>query len=151
MGSGASLNPEYALERAILEALQSFHLIDENLKFYDEQILKRFIQWPKQRKCAQCDLASITQANNLEYVDFKQRKNPINGLHESLHHIIKILEDKGLPAFYAKHYESESGITCVKAVIPGIEQFHRVRYGSFAIPGERGHAILLNQEALHSI
>ena len=55
---------------------------------------------------------------------------------------MKISIDRGLSIFYAFHYQSETGVTCVKVIIPGIEQFHRVRYGSFAIPGKRGQKIL---------
>lgn len=143
MGTGASLNPEYALERAILEALQSLHLTDEKIKSEDTLILKRFNQWPRLKKCAQCDLKSLS---NIEIVGCNQSENSSYKLNESLDLISKILENNNLQIFYAKHYESPSGITCLKVVIPELEQFHRVRYGRFAFPGTRGRALLSNQE-----
>lgn len=145
MGFGTSLIASYAIERSILEALQVFHLYDEEQKSEDLMILNKFELWPKLQQCAQCNVLELMK-NSHETSEFKE--SFINkDLHEMLDVIIRNLDCHGLHVFFAKHYQSESGVTCVKVIIPGIEQFHRVRLGSFAIPGERGIAILSKNEA----
>jgi len=143
MGFGASLYKSYALERAILEALQSLHLYDENLEAEDELILNKFNEWPKLRKCAQCNLMSILEAGYFEYFEFKKSPKTFLSLKEILDYMIQLLTAKNLHVFYAEHYHSENGVSCVKVMIPGLEEFHRVRYGHFVIPEERGKTILL--------
>jgi hypothetical protein len=194
----SGLSTPYALERAILEALQSLHLYDEDLRAEDAQILSKFSQWPKLQKCAQCNLFPLMKAGHyslskfhestncsgdlarishtfseqiaalpieiasqvgedsvhatrprpLERQDHRaeyascQRKCEKSGLDEVLDTIIRNLEQNDLHVFYAKHYQSGNGISCVKVVIPGIEQFHRVRLGNFVIPGARGISVL---------
>lgn len=141
MGFGASLSTVYALERAILEALQSLHLYDEDLRKEDNQILNTFNQWPKLQKCAQCNLLPLVKAAHYDICEFYESFIS-NDLCEMLDNIIRNLGYHDLHVFFAKHYQSVNGISCVKVIIPGIEQFHCVRLGNFVIPGERGIAIL---------
>jgi ribosomal protein S12 methylthiotransferase accessory factor len=142
LGFGASLNSTYAVERAILEALQSFHLYDKDLQTEDELILEKFRDWPKLRKCAQCDLRSFVQSGHLTRSDFFESSQKYYCFHEMLDKLLAILADNSLEIFFATHYQSENGVTCVRVIIPGIEQFHLVRHGNLAIPGERGKLIL---------
>ncbi len=145
MGFGASLNPCYAVERALLEALQSLHLYDNTLREEDDWILGRFNQWPKLKKCAKCDLLSLVKSGNIEERKFLDSANLTDNLQKTIERILDILSKSNLQVFYTNHYYSVSGIACVKVVIPGLEQFHRVRYGSFVIPNDRGVAVLLAQ------
>ncbi len=142
IGFGASLSTPYAIERAILEALQSLHLYDEDLRAEDAQILNKFNQWPKLQKCAQCNLFPLIKAGYYSLSKFHESADCSGDLDEILDTIIRNLEQTDLHVFYAKHYQSGNGISCVKVVIPGIEQFHRVRLGNFAIPGARGISVL---------
>ena len=147
MGFGTSLNSAYAVERAILEALQSLHLFDEDLRKEDDKILNKFIFWPKLQKCAQCDLLPLIKACHYDIHEFQASFIPKN-LCELLDEIIRKLEHRNLHVFFGMHYQSENGVSCVKVIIPGIEQFHRVRLGNFTIPGERGMAILSREHEL---
>lgn len=144
MGFGTSLSSIYALERAILEALQSLHLYEEDLGKEDIKILNKFNQWPKLQKCAQCDLLPLVKASHYNIHEFRE-SFVSNDLFEILDETIRNLEHHNLHVFFATHYQSENGISCVKVIIPGIEQFHRVRLGNFVIPGERGIAILAQE------
>lgn len=142
IGFGASLSTSYAIERAILEALQSLHLYDEDLRAEDEQILNKFNQWPKLQKCAQCNLFPLVKSGHYSLSKFHESTELDGDLDKILETIIRNLEKNDLYVFYAKHYQSINGVTCVKVIIPGIEQFHRVRLGNFAIPGPRGVSVL---------
>lgn len=142
MGFGASLSALYALERAILESVQSLHLYDKALKLADSEILENFNFWPKLYQCAECNVNLIVKTGLFQLIKF-QDIDPPSRISDALASTVKILERKKFSLYFTSLYTSESGITCVKAVIPGIEQFHRVRYGSFAIPGKRGRAVLL--------
>jgi ribosomal protein S12 methylthiotransferase accessory factor len=144
IGFGASLSPSHALERAVLEALQAFHLYDDTSKLEDQEILIRFNQWPKLHQCAQCDIKSVVEAGQFKKNKFLDLENTPTGIKNTLLNTVTALEKQKLLIYYAEHYLSENGITCVKVVIPGLEQFHRVRYGNFTIPGERGRIVLLN-------
>ncbi|HEY4831829.1 MAG TPA: YcaO-like family protein, partial [Waddliaceae bacterium] len=131
MGFGASLGAVCALERAILEALQSLHLYDETSRLEDKEVLTRFNQWPKLHQCAQCDIKSVIKAGLFRQTKFQDSEGLPVGINDTLISTKKALEEKNLSIYYATHYQSESGITCVQAIIPGIEQFHRVKYGNF--------------------
>ncbi|WP_420901938.1 YcaO-like family protein [Paenibacillus dendritiformis] len=63
IGCGASLCPYYALERALLELVQVYHLYNEYyevLKKEDELILKRFSSLKKAQSQNQCLTISIS-------------------------------------------------------------------------------------------
>lgn len=140
-GFGASLNANYALERALLEALQSFHLYDNSLKIEDEAILKKFEEWSVFKKCAHFDLQSMIQSEKQE-VTLPLPSSDFLSLDRILNTLASVITKNNLELFYGLHYQSKNGISCVKVCIPGLEEFHRVRYGSFEIPGERGRKAL---------
>lgn len=143
IGLGASLSSSYALERAVLEALQSFHLYDKDLQDQDTHILNRFSEWPILKKCAKLDLISFIKNGWFTKCTFSQSvADSTITVNENLSQIFQVLTRHNLQLFTVRHYQSKNGLTCLKSVIPGLEQFHLVRHGNFVIPGDRGRIAL---------
>lgn len=144
VGSGTSLNEEYAIERALTEVLQSFHLYDDELEQEDILLMKKFDQLEKYKQCIIFDILSTTK--NKIYVDFVPNNTSTENLprhiNSYLQRLIDILANSGYHVFHRNLYQSDLGICCVHCVVPGLERFHLVRYGKEVLPSQRGRNLL---------
>lgn len=148
-GCGASLSKEYACERAVLEALQSWHIYtnkDTSLTDEDERIIRCLEELPAYQKCARLDLAAIIMESEL--VSFRSFNDiPIYNLANfSIENywlqIQELIYKRGYNMYYSINHQSESGLIVLHYVIPGTESFHLVCEGNPVLPNSRGLSVL---------
>jgi ribosomal protein S12 methylthiotransferase accessory factor len=141
-GCGASLRAEYALERALLEALQPVHIHNEKLADNQQQILKELFDFPLLLKAAMADVTTLQ--DKYHEIDFKNVCN--HGMNLTLTDQLKTIIDKietiGYKIFKLPILNLECGFTCVKFFIPDFEQFHLVQTGKRLLPNKRGMRLL---------
>lgn len=137
LGFGASLSTDYALERALLETLQLFHLYDEELIREDNLILESLRRSKKYYECARCDISLLLKENRFFFKDFSKSDYPHN-LNDYLLALRKKLKNLGFDFYYRLLSPQESQIVCVQAIIPGLEKFNVVRSACTVLPSKRG-------------
>jgi len=154
-GCGCSLCKEYALERALLEALQEFHIYQEFAEECDDadaalfNALRGLLRY---QDCARGDVASLIKEGFCETVDFDELiapQAPAN-VDAYLDRLLGRLADSDFQAFYSVSYKSPRGLTCLNVLIPGMESFHLVKFGNAVLPGRRGCALLHQRDAFPS-
>lgn len=141
-GCGASLRSEYALERALLEALQPVHIYNDKLADNQLQIIKQLTDLPLLLKAATADV--MTLEDKYQKVDFKSviDHHVDLTLNDQLKTIIRKIETTGCKIFNIPIIKLTSGFTCVKFLIPDFEQFHLVQTGKRILPNNRGMRLL---------
>ncbi len=151
-GCGCSLSKEYALERALLEALQDFHIYQEFAEECDGDhatFLNALRGLPRYQDCARGDVALLIEKGLCETVDFGELiapRVPAN-VDAYLDRLLGKLADSGFQAFYSVGYRSPRGLTCLNVLIPGLESFHLVKFGNAVLPGRRGCVLLHQHDA----
>lgn len=130
-GSGCSLLSEYALERAILECLQSYHLLDINEQ---QKILNKEKLYKDYKLNKYLDIYRLNYNDDMyENIDFEENKLNNDSIKEILEIIINRLYDKGYKLFISKLFE-KNNIICIKCIIPNFESFHLVAEGVAVVP-----------------
>jgi ribosomal protein S12 methylthiotransferase accessory factor len=146
VGAGASLSKAYALERAILESLQTAHIClnDEKSASEDDHLIEVIRSYPKYFDCAthnfsklvsQGHFAEIDYANVVDYPD-------LNSLPDRLSTLDSLVCRNGYRIYTATSYHSNKGIVCLHVVIPGAERFFFVQLGVLVLPSSRGRSVL---------
>lgn len=141
-GSGASLVAEYAAERAMLEALQGFHV---------HQHLGAFFQDPIQpgattnaslyRKC-EMDGGHFDYRGGEIEVDFSDVPTySLAGVSAQLAFVSKCLNASACPAYRRVIHKSDL-ITVGQVVVPNLERFYLVAHGIPVAPSWRGRHCL---------
>lgn len=150
IGFGCSLSAEYAIERAIWEACQTFHLhrrhpLKTDLGEKNKEILDLFKPFPALQRCLKFDTSHIKLKTGL-IEDFVPNSSiETSCLDQLLHETLERLKEYGMTVYYNIHYSSlRTGIVCLRVIIPELEFFHLVRHGKFVLPGQRGRALLRN-------
>lgn len=136
VGSGTSYLHEYALERAILELIQSYHLHDEELENEDLQKYNSFKKYPKLQRIYKLEY----HEEKFSYVEFAGGKKIIR-IEEQINHIKKCIQEAGFDIYYSVLAEYDSFI-CLQVLIPGLEKFHLIRSGIPVQLSERGKKLL---------
>ena len=141
-GCGASLNAEYALERALLEALQPLHIHNEKLTDNQQQIISQLTPFPLLLNAAIADvttLQNVCQTINFTTISTHHQRLT---LMDQLQTIIKKIETNGWKIYKIPIIQHATGFTCIKYLIPGLEQFHLVQTGKRILPTPRGLELL---------
>ena len=120
-GCGASLNPSYAIERALLEALEVYHYDPSNIE--DQRSIERLTQWPKLQRCAEFDLSCFKKNSPFEHTAVT-----FNSSQEYLAHIVSQLQSAHFSIYFNETYVSEH-LSTVHVVIPEAEDFFAVGMG----------------------
>ncbi len=141
VGSGASILPWYAVERAVLEVLQAFHLKDHSLDRKDAYILRRFGSLGRYKKCITLEFDNH-QYVNARYEDLPKVTDKTS-MTDYLGALVNLVKENGYSIYWTTNYKSAiSDITCVHSVIPGLEKFHLIRSGLEVLPSRRGMKLL---------
>ena len=140
-GYGSSLYKSYALERAILEALQIRHLHNADLVEEEKRILKRFEPYPLLRQAALADLSEIIANKHYQLESFKIIEEPSSmlSLEEQLEMIIRKIEAQGLIPRFSRLNNEDSSISCLKVMVPQFDNFFLVSHGKFIMPNKRNY------------
>ncbi len=146
-GCGCSCSKEHALERAVLECLQIWHVytaknwgVDVNIDL--QRRLDNLAAFPKHKAVMQFDIGELTKRCEIEPVDFTEIANFDQF---DLKQQLKLVSDSflkvGLDSFYTLEYSSEKAV-CVNVFVPGSERFYITKAGHPILPNKRGRVIL---------
>jgi len=141
-GWGASLNPEYAIERAVLESLQTFHTDKESseLKWAAQQLS----EWEDLQRCVKFDLIKMVNEKYFVFRSFEdtfKKKYSYNNLEDYLEILIEILSKESFSIYFNSAYATNN-LHTVHVIIPEAEEFFVVEKGLIIPPKERGQALL---------
>ncbi len=139
-GFGTSLNKNYALERALLESLQPLHLRNANLVQMEKIILQNFVSYPKLQAAAIADIAQMVTDKNFITTSFQKLADPIQNysdISSQLVEIIRRINAIGLTPHYMYLTAAENEVTCLKLIVPGMDNFFLVSDGKLVLPGKR--------------
>lgn len=130
-GSGTSLNNAYALERAILECLQHYHLHDNDDEIFNQLIVEKLQHFKNYKNSIMCnhDISISTKT-------FRKDQNSKNSVDEILKIVINRIESKGFKVYFNSLYESDN-IYYTKVIIPGFDNFQMINNGLVLVPGDR--------------
>jgi hypothetical protein len=129
IGSGASVFPEYALERALLECLQSIHayeLNEEKEDYFNWLLLKDF------------PLIKNTYSLSYDPITFKTVKQKeilcnFNDVNETYNEIVDLCEKYQLKIFYRIIYKREN-FYCTQVIIPELSKLNLILNGNILLP-----------------
>lgn len=128
-GSGASLSASYALERALLEALECYHWDPHSSEH--EKALEKLKEWPDLQKCVKYNFSKGPQVPfvNSQSINFSPEKY--------LDKIISKLNAQNFSLYVHEAYSSEN-LTTVHVVIPQAEEFFAITMGIVVPIKEKG-------------
>ena len=133
IGTGTSLDSQYAIERALTESLQSYHLKHKETLEQDLSARQNFKKYPNLVRCMElnydgCDHL-CKEMFEVELDDW--------ALQYQIDFLIKQMACEGMEVYY-RILHSDENVTCVKVIIFGAEQFHLIRSGNIIMPSKRG-------------
>ena len=140
LGTAAATSPAAAIEQAVLEVIQQLHLQGIQSKARDQRILDQLTNLGRYQQCASFDLRPHIQSGKIVNVDYSQLPSPAtppDASHQAAS-LCDLVVANQHQVYYATNYVAESGITCLHALIPGIERFQLVRSGHAVLPSDRG-------------
>lgn len=138
-GYGASLDPSYAVQRAMLEAVEAYHADENHTEM--ETVSALLAKWPILKKCAYFDLPHLIKKKCIEPVPFEESNLTFNSLQEYLMTILDRLKEADFSLYIHELYRSES-LSTVRVIIPEAEEFFAVEKGLIVPIRSRGAAIL---------
>ncbi len=143
-GSGASLQSKHALERAVHELSQSYNLMDgdylettidrENLNY--NSLIENVLQADLEDLIVKENLIPF-QDNSLEYSH--------HNLSDYLAKIIELIKIQGSHLLINKVYQHPNGLSCVRAIIPGAEEFYLIGHYLKLNPNTETQNYIYNQ------
>jgi ribosomal protein S12 methylthiotransferase accessory factor len=142
-GSGASLSSEYALERASLEAVQSFHAHHFQSLPRPRSGTESLSGMPAYVKCF-LEAGFFGYRGGAVSLPFHQvptlPADNILNVDDQLGKIVAVLDQRGMAAFWRSLAEDDLYVTQV--VVPKLERFHLVSHGVPVAPATRGRAVM---------
>jgi ribosomal protein S12 methylthiotransferase accessory factor len=145
-GSGASLSASYAIERAVLEALQCFHTYTV---FNSMRPLFGILDYEANTFYQRCYL----EAGHFDYrggsteIEFNKMSQPhafdrTVSPPEQMTYLVDLLFRHGMGVYGRSIFADQIHVTQV--VVPKLERFHLVSQGIPVVPNARGRAVLAN-------
>lgn len=135
VGSGASLDPRTAIERAVTELLQSMVLYDDVEKKHD-RCARSLIE-----SCRTLQpLIHLEALRNLEYTCQRLDSPPALSVAEQIDFITEKLAGTGLRAYTRIITAFKNECVVAQTYVPGLERFNLVRAGLPVIPQQLLHA-----------
>jgi ribosomal protein S12 methylthiotransferase accessory factor len=140
-GSGSSLSVEYAVERALLEAIQSMHMWRTKKDLPPQNEITP--NTPLYLRCM-LDRGYFGFRGGETNLDINEVKSPSSShnttIIDQIDIIIKKLKESGFNAFQRSILDDK--VYVCQVVIPGLELFHLVTSRIPVLPGNRGRKIL---------
>lgn len=140
-GSGASLSPQYAVERAVLEALQHFHLIKMSHQKPTRACQLSPGEMPRYLQCALSKGIFCYRGGEIAAPTIHSDASQVEQTPEAqIGRILDRLERVNVNAYYRVIVDGPVWVTHV--VAPRLERFHLVARGVPVLPGARGRRFL---------
>lgn len=142
-GSGASLSFSYAVERAVLEAVQTVHIVRHLGGVLPHSPMGRSGYTSNFQRCFldAGHFAPIRGAIDRELATIRSNADePPQTIEAQLSRLVIQLERLGIDVFWRCLEHSPSYV--VQVVAPRLERFHLVSYGIPVVPGGRGRSLL---------
>ncbi|WGL58984.1 YcaO-like family protein [Pigmentibacter sp. JX0631] len=159
LGYGCSPSADYAVERAILETVQTWHsYLRDKRKFIESwnSIDVHVAKIEKMRLAAQENYQEIIEKGLYEIIDYSILKElSLNNFGDISHFaknveivlnkIIKIFSNKNMNIYVKKLFDNQNtGLVCVRSIVRELEVFNLITSGLLVAPSKRGIKILNN-------
>jgi len=143
-GSGASLSPSYAIERAILETVQSLHARSLRDLSHPKGGNEPLDDMPTYMRCF-LDAGFFGYRGGAAAVRFADIKSSIVDCDkmtssDQFEHIADCLRERGLNSYW--RIVASGSIHVTQVVVPKLERFHLVTHGTPVAPSWRGKGVL---------
>ncbi|MFF4989935.1 YcaO-like family protein [Streptosporangium saharense] len=138
IGSGASLDPEYAVERALTEVVQSSFNLSLGVDLTLGRRLESLRRWPLLERCARLDAAPL-----LDRVAFDARppeagpEGATEDVGEQIAVILETLERAGFGAYSFRWNPEHDRCPVLTVIVPGLEAFSMVHSAVPVLPTGR--------------
>jgi ribosomal protein S12 methylthiotransferase accessory factor len=136
-GFGASMDAAYAIERALLEMIQTYNLDSENITAQTAYVM--LDRWPILQKCIHLDTSRLS-IRDINYESLIPQPLPSN-LQKYLNLMLESLNDVKFDLFYNITYQDENLVT-LHAIIPQAEDFFVIDKGLLNPLKERAKKLL---------
>lgn len=123
VGSGASLDPEYAVERALTEVIQSSFNMSLGVDLTLDRRLESLRRWPLLERCARLDPAPLI--GRLAFDARLPAAGP-EGVDEQITAILDTLERAGFGAYSFRWNPEHDRCPVLTVIVPGLEMFAMV-------------------------
>ncbi|MEV7006561.1 YcaO-like family protein [Streptosporangium sp. NPDC051022] len=134
VGSGASLDPEYAVERALTEVIQSSFNLSLGVDLTLERRLESLRRWPLLERCARLDPAPLL--GRLAFDARLPAAGP-EGVEEQISVILEMLERAGFGAYSFRWNPEQDRCPVLTVIVPGLETFAMVHSAVPVLPTGR--------------
>ncbi|GAA3104902.1 YcaO-like family protein [Streptosporangium carneum] len=134
IGSGASLDAEYAVERALTEVIQSSFNLSLGVDLTLGRRLESLRRWPLLERCARLDPAPLI--GRLEF-DARLPEAGPEGVDEQISVILETLERAGFAAYSFRWNPEHDRCPVLTVIVPGMETFSMVHSAVPVLPTGR--------------
>ena len=124
---------DYALERAISEAIQSMHVSEFNPKIKQNSDNLPINEFPILTQCYHFSLHAIKNQQTVNFVSHIDEYIE-SSLDEYKKQLLEKVYLSGNEIIYHNVYESSTGIHVLRAIIPSMEEFFHVTNGRVMSP-----------------
>ncbi|MGW4473401.1 YcaO-like family protein [Nonomuraea sp. NPDC004354] len=135
LGSGASLDPAYAIERAVTELAQSRFNMSLGVDLTLERRLESLRPWPLLDRCARVDPAPLRE--RLTYTGAPPDAPATAGVEAQIALVLDTLAAAGLSAYLFRWNPGGPGCPVVTVVVPGMDTFSMVHNAIPVLPTGR--------------
>ncbi len=140
-GFGASLNAAYAIERAVLEALQSLHLNEYMPEKCVDLNMTPLREYPILLDCLRYNIMSVVEENCYQWINFNSSETLSELLDNSskmntLNNLIEKIKKQQLSIYINDIVRAENGFSCVNVIIPKTDEFFHVFNECIILPQE---------------
>ena len=143
-GSGASLWITYAIERAILEAIQGFHIQNLYKIPFQQPMNSNLNKMSLYQRCC-LDNGYFRYRYGMKKINFSDIKSPINqenriNNQEQIKILLDILYQHNIKSYF--RVIKDDNVKVVQVLVPKLERFFLVMHGIPVAPSYRGRTIL---------
>ncbi|GIH74731.1 YcaO-like family protein [Planobispora longispora] len=143
LGSGASLDAEYALERALTEVVQSEFNMSLGVDRTLGNRLAYLRRWPLLERCARADPAGLAdRLSRGGRLPGRAERTGEPGVRRRLAAVLERLERAGFTAYSFRWNPSGPGFPVVTVVVPGLDTFAMVHNAVPVLPTGRAARLL---------
>ncbi len=142
-GYGASLSQNYAIERALLECAQYYHLCHKYN--WNEQASSLFAEIEDENylQAAKLNIFNLLDKNLFDVIQYRYKEGEVYFKSEDyLNEILQDVKENGFDVFYNNLYTFDNGVSLVKCFIPEMENFYAICYGYIPLIKRRGKEII---------